>query len=78
MLIVADVEPVRTISAAILKRHGLTALIAADGEAALRLDQTETPPVTAMRPNLTMPRIAREETLRRLRVLNPAQNASSC
>ena len=54
-------------------RHGLTALVAADGEEALRLYQTQTAPVTAVLLDLTMPGISGEETLRRLRKLNPTQ-----
>jgi CheY-like chemotaxis protein len=71
VLIVDDEEPVRIVAAAALRRHGLAPIVASDGNEALRLYSEQPTPPLAVLLDLTMPGLSGEETLRRLRVLNP-------
>jgi PAS domain S-box-containing protein len=73
VFIIDDEEAVRVIAAAALRRHGLNVVSAADGEEGLRLYQLQSGPVLAILLDLTMPGISGEETLRRLRKINPSQ-----
>ncbi len=73
VLIIDDEEAVRVIAAAALRRHGLSVITAPDGIEGLRLYKEQTGPVTAILLDLTMPGISGEETLRRLRQINPDQ-----
>ncbi|MCX6956060.1 MAG: CHASE domain-containing protein [Verrucomicrobia bacterium] len=71
VLIVDDEEAVRIIASAALRRQNLHVIAVADGEEALRRYQEQPDAIVAVLLDLTMPGISGEETLRRLRVLNP-------
>ncbi len=74
-LLVIDDEPaVRLITAQLLKIMGFTPLIAASGAEGLELFQKHRTTVVGVLLDLTMPSMGGQETLRRLRLLDPNVN----
>jgi len=71
ILIVDDEEELRRLGARLLTRMGHRALVAADGEEALRIAQREISSIACVILDATMPRMGGEETLRALRRLRP-------
>jgi len=72
VLLVDDEDAVRQVTAQALSSLGLTALVAPDGHAALRIYEERAGEIDLVLLDLTMPGLTGEETLRRLRELNPA------
>ena len=71
VLVVDDEESVRIVSQQALTLLGLTALEAADGAAAIELLRNHSGPINLVLLDLTMPGLAGDETLRRLREIRP-------
>ena len=73
VLVVDDEEPVRDVLNSVLRRQGLTPLLAASGEEALRIFAAQGDRVALVLLDLTMPGWSGEKTLRALRQRNPRQ-----
>ncbi|RXK53242.1 response regulator [Oleiharenicola lentus] len=71
VLVVDDEESVRLVGMQTLTVLGVTALGAADGEAAIELLRTHAGPIDLVLLDLTMPGLSGDETLRRLREIRP-------
>lgn len=72
VLLVDDEEAVRQVTSHALSSLGLTALVAPDGQAALQIYQEQAATINLVLLDLTMPGLTGEETLLRLREINPA------
>jgi CheY-like chemotaxis protein len=75
VLVVDDEEPVRAVLGTVLRHHGMNAILAVSGEEALRLYADHQNSVDLVMLDLTMPGLSGEETLRAMRMRNPAQRA---
>jgi CheY-like chemotaxis protein len=72
ILVIDDERELRLLAEAMLEDLGYSALLAENGEAAVRMLQQNATAVTAVVLDLTMPGMGPEETLRRLKEVCPA------
>jgi CheY-like chemotaxis protein len=73
ILVVDDEDVVRDILGTVLRRHGLTPILASSGEEALQVYDQFQNNIPLVILDLTMPGLSGEETLRELRQRNPGQ-----
>ena len=66
-----DNEMLRSLGAAILRRHGYRVLLAEDGREAVEVYEREGGRIDLVVLDLTMPRLSGREALRRLREIDP-------
>ena len=71
ILVVDDEEMIRTLCAHMLERLGFESLLAADGRQALEIYREHLNEISLVLLDLSMPQMDGEETLRKLRLLDP-------
>jgi len=72
VLLIDDEDAVRQVTAHALKSNGLTVIEASDGTQAIQHYQRQAPAIDLVLLDLTMPGLTGEETLQRMREINPA------